>query len=179
MITDKARCIFFDRDGIVNVSPGPGYVERVDDFHIIPEFIDCAQIARSMGFIIAIITNQRGVARGIMTLEALDEIHATLKDALEKKSIELAGIYSCTHERNSCNCRKPKPGMLLQAAEEHKIDLAKSWMIGDSESDIEAGQRAGCRTIRVCPAEMQTTADFRVENMRELAQKLKSFISVG
>jgi len=143
------RCIFFDRDGIVNTSPGPGYVERLEDFHIQPAFLEAAAIARDRGYAIAIATNQRGVARGLMSRQALDTIHANLLDHLRAAGIPLLGIYCCTHERNTCTCRKPQPGLLLQAAREHAIDLAASWMIGDNETDIEAGRRAGCRTILV------------------------------
>lgn len=143
------RCVFFDRDGIVNTSPGTGYVERLEDFHIQPAFLEAATIARDLGYGIAIATNQRGVARGIMSKQALDVIHDQLIGHLREEGIPLLGIYCCTHERNTCTCRKPQPGLLLQAAEEHEIDLAASWMIGDNETDIEAGRRAGCRTILV------------------------------
>ncbi len=143
------RCVFFDRDGIVNTSPGPGYVERLEDFHIQPAFLEAAAIARDRGYGIAIATNQRGVARGFMSRQALDKIHESLLDHLRATGIPLLAIYCCTHERNTCTCRKPQPGLLLQAAQEHDIDLAASWMIGDNETDIEAGRRAGCRTILV------------------------------
>ncbi len=143
------RCVFFDRDGIVNISPGPGYVEKTEDFHIQPAFLEAATIARNRGYGIAIATNQRGVARGIMSRQALDDIHAHLMEQLQHAGIPLLGIYCCTHDRNTCTCRKPQPGLLLQAAQEHHIDLKTSWMIGDNETDIEAGRRAGCRTILV------------------------------
>ena len=143
------RCVFFDRDGIVNTSPGPGYVERVEDFHLQPAFVEAAIIARDRGYKIAIATNQRGVARGIMSQQTLETIHQHLAKQLQKVSIPLLGIYCCTHERNTCTCRKPQPGLLLQAAREHTIDLAASWMVGDNETDVEAGRRAGCQTILV------------------------------
>jgi len=168
----KKKCIFFDRDGIVNVSPGPGYVERWEDFHLMPEFISAAQVAIMHGYAVAIVTNQRGVARGIMTQETLTEMHEKLIAILATHDISLLGIYCCMHERDACDCRKPKPGMLLQAAAEHDIDLSASWMVGDSETDIEAGQRAGCRTIMVGGKEAETKADFKFADMRELAGKL-------
>ena len=173
----KTKCIFFDRDGIANVSPGPGYVERLQDFHIIPAFIECAKIAAASGFEVVIVTNQRGVARGIMSAESLAEIHAELEAVMKSAGIEMLGIYCCPHERDSCSCRKPQPGMLLQAAAEHNIDLSESWMIGDSETDIQAGHRAGCRAILVGRAGEVSEADCRVADMRELAEKLTGFIS--
>jgi len=172
----KQKCIFFDRDGIVNVSPGPGYVERWEDFHLMPEFVSAAQIAIAAGYVIAIATNQRGVARGIMTLETLVGMHKKLSAILVADGIPLLGIYCCPHERDSCDCRKPKPGLLLQAAEEHNLDLAASWMIGDSETDIEAGKSAGCRTIMVGSKESQTKADIKFADMLELATKLARVI---
>jgi histidinol-phosphate phosphatase family protein len=172
----KQKCVFFDRDGIVNVSPGPGYVERPQDFHLIPEFIDCAKIAQRLGYVLAIATNQRCIARGIVTQQTLDEIHAKLSAELDAEGISLLGIYCCPHERDSCDCRKPLPGLLLQAAADHNLDLRASWMIGDSETDIEAGARAGCRTIRVCSAATETAADFRAVDMRELAGNLEEIL---
>ena len=172
----KQRCVFFDRDGIVNVSPGPGYVERVEDFKIIPAFIDCARIARDAGCELAIVTNQRGVARGIMTMASVDEIHARLTDILAGYGLSLLGIYCCPHERDSCTCRKPQPGMLLRAAAEHNLDLETSWMIGDSETDVEAGRRAGCSTIRICDAATATAADYRFADMPQLAEHLAGLL---
>jgi len=173
----KQKCMFFDRDGIVNVSPGPGYVERWEDFHLIPEFITAAQTAITHGYVIVIATNQRGVARGIMTLETLTEMHEKLTAVLATHEISLIGIYCCPHERDSCDCRKPKPGLLLQAAEEHNLDLSASWMIGDSETDIEAGKGAGCRTIMVGSKEPNSKADLKFADMRELAEKIGQVIS--
>lgn len=151
------RCVFFDRDGIVNTSPGPGYVERMEDFHIEAPFLEAAAIAHARGYGIAIATNQRGVARGIMSRQALEAIHERLIEHLKDAGLPLLGIYCCTHERNTCTCRKPQPGLLLQAAKEHQIALAESWMIGDNETDIEAGRRAGCRTILVQEAPKPNT----------------------
>ena len=173
----QKKCLFFDRDGIVNESPGPGYVEHWKDFKLIPAFLTCAKTALTMGYTLAIATNQRGIATGIMTQSAVDEIHNHLITILEKNNIPLLGIYCCPHQRDSCDCRKPKPGLLLQAAREHNIDLSASWMIGDSETDIQAGQQAGCHTIRICHPEQHTTADYHLDNMDELATKLQQILT--
>jgi D-glycero-D-manno-heptose 1,7-bisphosphate phosphatase len=173
----KRKCVFFDRDGIVNVSPGPGYVERWDDFHLIPEFVVSAQIAAANGYAVAIATNQRGVARGIMEQETLDEIHAKLQNALSAAGITLLGIFCCIHERDSCDCRKPLPGLLLQAAEAHHIDLAASWMIGDKETDVETGRAAGCRTVLVGQPDSESDADYRVADMAGLPAMLERVLT--
>ena len=168
------RCIFFDRDGIVNTSPGPGYVEKVEDFHIQPSFLEAAAVARDHGYGIAIATNQRGVARGVMSKQALDAIHDKLIALLQSHGISLLGIYCCTHERNTCTCRKPQPGLLLQASKEHDIDLSQSWMIGDNETDIEAGRRAHCRTILVNPSPpANTRATYVISTITELPATLR------
>jgi D-glycero-D-manno-heptose 1,7-bisphosphate phosphatase len=172
------RCIFFDRDGIVNASPGPGYVERLEDFHIQPAFLAAAAIARDLGYGLAIATNQRGVARGVMSRQALEIIHQHLIEHLREAGIPLLGIYCCTHERNTCTCRKPQPGLLLQAATEHRIDLSASWMIGDNETDIEAGRRAGCRTILVNPAPTANTrATHIIPDIGDLPDTLATLLA--
>ncbi|MBT3191705.1 MAG: HAD family hydrolase [Verrucomicrobia bacterium] len=172
----KQKCVFFDRDGVVNVSPGPGYVERWEDFHLIPEFVAAARCAAAKGYAVVIATNQRGVARGIMSQKTLDAMHAKLRSALSEQGVELLGIFCCTHERDSCDCRKPLPGLLLQAASEHAIDLTSSWMIGDKETDVAAGRAAGCHTILVSGLPAESEADLTVGTMAELAASLDSIL---
>lgn len=171
------RCIFFDRDGIVNQSPGPGYVERLEDFHVLPSFLEAAKVAQRRSYAIAVVTNQRGVALGVMSRSALDEIHAFLRERLDEHGLELLDIYCCTHERNTCTCRKPQPGMLLQAAETHELDLSQSWMIGDNETDVEAGRRAGCRSILVSDTIEETRATQVVATMDDLPATLDAVLS--
>jgi D-glycero-D-manno-heptose 1,7-bisphosphate phosphatase len=168
----QQKCVFFDRDGIVNVSPGPGYVERWEDFHLVPEFVTAAKVAASMGYVLAIATNQRGAARGIMTPETLDTMHTKLCAALQEQGVALLGIFCCTHERDSCDCRKPLPGLFQQAAAEHDIDLSASWMIGDNETDVLAGRAAGCRTVLVSTSATESVADVRVPDMSALTEAL-------
>lgn len=168
------KCVFFDRDGIVNRSPGKGYVERWSDFVLEPEFVEVLKRIRSLGYEGVVITNQSGVARGVMSEDAVRDIHARLQEELTKEhGAPLLDILYCPHSDGQCDCRKPQPGMLLRAASKHSIDLEQSWMIGDQERDIEAGRRAGCRTILVDDSARVTRADFRVGNLAGL----KSFIA--
>ncbi len=171
------RCVFFDRDGIVNVSPGPGYVERWEDFHLQPEFVAAARTAQAAGYGCIIITNQRGVALGRMRAETLQVIHARLEAQLAADGVRLLGIEVCPHERDTCTCRKPQPGMLLRAAHTHDLDLDASWMVGDQETDVEAGRRAGCRTIRVSAGTDPTRADFRIDTMAALPALLEQVLT--
>ncbi|MEI6563237.1 MAG: HAD family hydrolase [bacterium] len=170
------KCIFFDRDGIVNQSPGPGYVERWEDFHILPEFVDILRNVTGLGYAAVIVTNQRGVARGIMTAATVEDIHHRLRAALkERHGLALLDIYYCPHDNDAgCTCRKPKPGMILAAAKAHSIDLSKSWMIGDSPKDAEAGRTAGCRTILVHPSAPRDVADLTFDSMADLRDRLHS-----
>lgn len=163
------RCVFFDRDGIVNQSPGPGYVERVEDFHVLPEFLQSLRVCMDKGYVAIIITNQRGVGLGLMTEDTLNAIHNRLRDIVQQAGLQLLDIYSCTATENSDPMRKPNPGMILQAAEDHGIDLAHSWMIGDNEKDIIAGHRAGCRTILVSPrSSPESASDTVIRVMQDL-----------
>lgn len=172
------KCIFFDRDGIVNQSPGPGYVEHWEDFHILPEFVDILRQVTRQGYVAIIVTNQQGVGRGIMTLATLEKMHQRLRTTLkEQHGLELLDIYTCTHLREeNCACRKPKPGMILAAARQYDIDLSHSWMIGDSPRDTEAGRAAGCRTILVNPDNTPEQADVIYGSMAELRQGLEGIL---
>lgn len=163
------KCVFFDRDGIVNRAPGPGYVEKWADFVLLPEFVDILRLVRSKGYEAVVVTNQRGVARGIMTMDAVDDIHRNLRALLQRQyKTDVLDILCCPHGKDECDCRKPKPGMLLEAARRHDLDLKASWMIGDSSTDVEAGRVAGCKTILVRGGGEATTADYRVGDMAEL-----------
>ena len=175
----QRKCIFFDRDGIVNVRAFPGYIERWEDFELLPEFPQVLRKVRALGYEAVIITNQRGVGRGIMTQEAVDRIHANLQSVLEEQhGVALLDIVCCPHLRDACTCRKPQPGMLLEAATRHDLDLAASWMIGDTESDVEAGRRAGCRSLLVADRPGETVATVRLASMQELLARIEDILAV-
>ena len=163
------KCVFFDRDGIVNKIPDEIYVKRWEDFQLLPEFVEVLRMVRGMGYEAVIVTNQGVVARGVISMEAVDALHENLATVLSTTyGSDLLDILCCPHVEGECECRKPRPGMLIEAAARHDIDLKSSWMVGDQERDIEAGRRAGCRTILVTPGELETKADFRVGDMKNL-----------
>lgn len=171
------KCVFFDRDGIVNRSPGPGYVERWSDFHLLPEFVEALRTVKRHGCEAVIVTNQRGVALGIMSRETVEEMHASLRDKLRREhGLDVLDILYCPHDKESCDCRKPKPGMLLTAARRHGIDLSQSWMVGDMEKDVEAGHAAGCHTILVAPGTGASRAEHRVQDMQALPPLLEKLL---
>lgn len=172
-------CVFFDRDGIVNESPGPGrYVTCWDEFHLIPAFVEALRVAHRHGYVGVLATNQRAVARGLMTLATLDAIHRRLADLLTREhGISLLDIACCPHAEGACACRKPQPGLLLSMAAKHRLDLPASWMVGDAETDIEAGRRAGCRTVRIGPLTEPSLADARAAAMEALPALLETVLA--
>ena len=168
-------CVFFDRDGIVNQSPGPGYVNHLDDFHILPGFADCVRAAAAKGFPAVIVTNQRGITRGITPPEQLAAMHAHLRAELAREGLALLDIFICTADDDAHPDRKPNPGMLVRAAEQHRLDLAKSWMIGDRESDVQTGRNAGvAATVLVDPGTAPSAATHRVPDMITCAALLRN-----
>jgi D-glycero-D-manno-heptose 1,7-bisphosphate phosphatase len=145
------RAVFLDRDGVINQKPREGlYVTRWEDFHILPGVAESVALLNGAGFRVIVVTNQRCIAKGLMTIAELEEMHRRMLDSLARAGATIDGVYYCPHEiEPSCDCRKPAPGMLLDAARSRGIDLAASWMIGDSDIDIEAGRNAGCKTVRL------------------------------
>jgi D-glycero-D-manno-heptose 1,7-bisphosphate phosphatase len=141
--------VFLDRDGVINVKAAEGeYVTRWEDFHFLPGVAEAITGLSQGGWKVIVITNQRCIARGLLTAQKLDDIHRKMAEELALSGAFLEGVYYCPHDNQpGCSCRKPLPGMLLAAAEDHHIDLSSSWMVGDSPKDIEAGKRAGCHTI--------------------------------
>ena len=149
------RAVFLDRDGTINHDGG--YTHRVEDLRLIDHVIDGLQLISGMGFRLIITTNQSGIARGYFTEGDMKVFNRHLVEMLRSYSIGIDAIYHCPyhptvgvgHYHRDSDCRKPKPGMLLQAAGDHGIDLAASYVIGDKKSDTLAGQAAGCRTILI------------------------------
>jgi D-glycero-D-manno-heptose 1,7-bisphosphate phosphatase len=150
---EPQRVIFLDRDGVINRKPADkDYVKNWSEFHFLNGAIEALGLLTKSGYDIYVITNQRGVARGLMHEHDLKAIHGKLEEELEKHGAKLKQIYYCPHGRDDgCDCRKPKPGMLFRAASEHNINLTKAIFIGDNESDLQAGHSASCTTVLVTP----------------------------
>ena len=137
------RAVFLDRDGTINVDNG--YVIERDKFELLPGVPEALKRLQDAGFLLVVVTNQSGIGRGFFSLETVDALHEHMRELLREYGVELNGIYLCPHGPNEgCECRKPKPGMLLQAAKDLGIDLEQSYMVGDQLSDVQAGIRAGC-----------------------------------
>jgi len=145
------RAVFLDRDGVINrKAPASEYITRWSEIEFLPGSIEAVALLNKSGFEVIVVTNQRGIATGKIKLSNLEEINRRIKAAISEKNGALSAIYYCPHDTSDdCTCRKPRPGMLLHAANIHCLDLSKCWMVGDSPSDIEAGKRAGCRTALI------------------------------
>ena len=145
------KAVFLDRDGVLNrKAPEGHYVTRWEEIDLLPGAREAVYLLNHAGFLVVVVTNQRCVARGLLTSGELEAIHARLLHEFETSGARLEAVYYCPHDKQPpCSCRKPQPGMLLQAAQTYDVDLSVSRMVGDSDSDVEAGRTAGCHTARV------------------------------
>ena len=176
----KRRCVFFDRDGIVNRVPDPDrYVTHSDGFHLLPTFWAALQAVHDATAAAVVVTNQRGVATGAIPPLELERMHAALQRGAAERGLEILDILVCPYDDDQHPWRKPQPGMLLEAAKRHHLDLARSWMVGDQESDVLAGRQAGCRTLRLVRGEASSTADVVIRSEAELADALRQCLAAG
>lgn len=155
-LNQKQKAIFLDRDGTINKYVG--FLTDIDDFELIDGVAEAVRRINESGYLAIVVTNQPVIARGEVTWDGLKAIHDKMETLLGLEGAYVDGIYFCPHHPHSgyagevpelkvsCNCRKPKPGMLIQAAKDFNIDLSRSWMVGDGENDIKAGVAAGCKT---------------------------------
>lgn len=145
------KTVFLDRDGVINRNPpNMGYVRRWSEFSFIPDALNAIRDLKENGYRIVVITNQAGIGRGLFSEDNLKDIHSRMVVKITEAGGGIDAVYYCPHHPEAgCECRKPKPGMLMRAAGEHCIDLSSAYLIGDSTTDIEAGQNAGTRTLLV------------------------------
>lgn len=158
-LKNKQKAIFLDRDGTINLYKG--FIKTPEEMELIPGITDVIKKINDSGYLAIVITNQPVIARGDCTLEQLQTIHEKMETLLGAEGAYIDDLFYCPHHPDKgfegerieykieCDCRKPKPGLLLQAAEKYNIDLSQSYMIGDSERDMEAGRRAGCKVVKV------------------------------
>ena len=158
-LSNKQKAIFLDRDGTINKYVG--FLRKIDEMELLPGVPEAIKEINKSGYLAIVVTNQPVIARGEVSFSELENIHNKMETLLGKEGAYIEGIYFCPHHPHKgyegevvelkidCNCRKPKPGLLLKAAEDFNIDLEKSYMIGDSDSDVQAGEAAGCKSIKI------------------------------
>ena len=184
-MTQSVPAIFLDRDGTINIDTG--YVYEVDRFEFIEGVIDAMRELKAMGFALVLVTNQSGIARGLFTEADFENLTEWMDWSLADRDVELDGIYYCPHHpegiveefRQTCDCRKPQPGMLLSAQEFLHIDMASSYMVGDKIEDMQAAQAALVgtkvlvRTGKPVTAEAEAAADWVLNSLAELPNRIK------
>lgn len=182
------KAIFLDRDGVINQEVD--YLSNPNDLILIDGVTEALRIFISLGFKLVVITNQSGIARGMLTEEDLSEIHLRLTDILQKESIVLDGIYFCPHHPDlnleggvtkylqNCECRKPNNGMILQAQKDLNIDFSQSFLVGDSLRDVQSGnlckiQGFGVKTGKGCPG-LTKAEGMHLNDLLDVAQYIQS-----
>lgn len=172
------RAIFLDRDGVVIRKAADGeYIENLRDVKILPGSLEAIASLCRAGYKVFFVTNQRGIRLGRMSAADVEEIHSYLKRAIEAAGGVLSGAYVCPHDySDECDCRKPNPGMLIQAAKDHSLSLKLCWMVGDSATDVQAGKRAGCKTTLIArdvdERNVACAPDYVVGSLELFAQKI-------
>ncbi len=171
------KAIFFDRDGVINYRIVKDYVKKIEEFHFIPDFLYFFEQIKNLDYLLIVITNQQGVKKGKMTEYELNQVLNFMQNQLNKKfNRNFDDIFYCTDLADSGSfCRKPNPGMILEAKEKWNIDLENSWLIGDSLTDVVAGKRAGLKTILIGKYDKNDIpdADFIVKDFYDLQNKIK------
>ena len=148
----RRPAIFLDRDGVINRRLPGDYVRSWDQFRFLPGARAGLRLLREAGHLLVVITNQRGIGRGLMSEEDLADLHRRMQVELVRAGAGVDAIFHCPHDLGeNCTCRKPRPGMIERALEHFAIDIARSWVVGDSLSDLEAGRAVGIRGILVVP----------------------------
>ena len=180
------KAIFLDRDN--TIIEDPGYINNPDQVKLLDSAPEALSSLKAMGYKLVVVSNQSGVARGILTEEVLAQIHKRLEQLLAEKGVSLDRIYYCPYHidgvipkyRKDSDWRKPNPGMLLAAGRDMDIDLKESWMVGDTTGDIEAGARAGCRTIMLASRTHEQklkpgapVPDYKAVNLKEVVNIIK------
>lgn len=167
----RNKAIFLDRDG--TMARDVSYCSRPEDFELFPDTAKAVKLLNEHGYKVIVITNQSGIARGYFTEEMLTQIHKKMRKELAQQGARVDAIYYCPHHpQDNCDCRKPKPKLLLQASRDFDIDLKHSVVLGDLPMDIDLGKAVGCKTILVRGQEINAQPDATVPDLLAAAQQI-------
>jgi len=170
------RAVFLDRDGVINKKAPEGqYITRWEDMQFLPGVAEAIALLTRANFCVLVVSNQRCVSKGLLSVSDLESMHARLCRELAEKGAFITKVYYCPHDNQPpCECRKPAPGLLLMAAREHEVDLNRSWMIGDSDVDVLAGKKAGCKTVLISNADSpgKNQAELQAGTLLEAAHRV-------
>lgn len=147
-IKSKKKALFLDRDGVINIDLG--HVHKIDNFIFNPEIFKICDEYQKKNYLIFIVTNQAGIAKGFYSLSDFETLSKWMIEKFKEKNIVITKVYYCPHHPDfdkNCDCRKPNPGMILKAEKDYNLDLQNSVLYGDKQSDLEAGKRAGIKTL--------------------------------
>lgn len=159
------KAIFLDRDGVINKDRSD-YVKSIHELEIFSNIEECIKRIKEKGFLIIVISNQSAIGRNLTSHAEVQKIHDHIQQYLNKWNLKIDAFYYCPHNPDdNCNCRKPKPGLILQAANDYNISLSNSWMIGDHDRDIQSGLIAGCKSIKISEQNtLSKVLDYVLEN---------------
>lgn len=172
----EIKAVFLDRDGVI--IKDKGYLHTISDVEFVPGVVGALRHLQKLGYLLIVISNQSGIGRKMYARKDADKVHAYMRAELRKKGVTLTDIYYCPHApEKGCECRKPKPGMILTAAKKYNISLARSYVIGDRSSDIEAGKVVNCKTILLTRESQKFNSrehpDVIIKDMRQIARIVK------
>lgn len=176
---DSRKVVFLDRDGVINRQPKPHcYVIVWEEFDILPGVYEAISKLNKAGYYIVVVSNQRGIARGICSRKQIDRLHEKMLENFRKNGAVINKIYICPHEEGVCNCRKPSPGLFYMAEAElwnekkERVDKKSSWMIGDFESDVKAGHAYGVKTIWIHDSEnkIRFKTEYKAKSLYEAVE---------
>jgi D-glycero-D-manno-heptose 1,7-bisphosphate phosphatase len=166
-VNSKTKAVFLDRDGVINIDKN--YVHKIEEFEFVEGIFEVLREFLKIGYKLFIVTNQSGIGRGYYSEEDFLSLTSFMLEELKKENIEITKVYHCPHSPElNCECRKPKPAMLLKAKEEFDIDMANSIMIGDKKSDIETGKNAKVGKTIFIGEKDEPLADISIKNIKEL-----------
>lgn len=180
-LNKKQKAVFLDRDGTINKYVG--FLHDINQFELIDGVADAIKKINESEYLVIVVTNQPVIARGELSFEELEDIHNKMETLLGQEGAYIDAIYFCPHHPHkgyimerpelkiNCDCRKPKPGMLLAAAQDFNIDLSQSWMIGDGENDVQAGKNAGCRTVLINSSGILNTQTLVVRSLIDFVDR--------